>query len=175
MNAPNARAAGDRPVIALRPVEDADLDTFFAHLQDPVAVHQAAFVHRDPADRAAFDAHWARIRADARILNRAILADGVLVGHVASFVMDDRREVTYWIDRAAWGRGVATAALRLFLAEVDPVRPIYGTVAADNDASRRVLEKCGFRPDGEGRAFANARREDIGELYFRLDAPPPAR
>lgn len=51
--------------VVLRELEDGDLDHFFAHLQDPEAVWMAAFTPKDPADRAAFDAHWRRIRADA--------------------------------------------------------------------------------------------------------------
>jgi [ribosomal protein S5]-alanine N-acetyltransferase len=52
---------------------------------------------------------------------------------------------------------------------VDPARPIHGRVAADNVASRRVLEKCGFRVIGTDRGFAEARSAEIEELVLRLD------
>jgi RimJ/RimL family protein N-acetyltransferase len=51
------------------------------------------------------------------------------------------REVTYWIGRSYWGKGIATDALTAFLA-VDRSRPLHARVASDNVASRRVLEKC---------------------------------
>jgi RimJ/RimL family protein N-acetyltransferase len=74
--------------------------------------------------------------------------------------------VTYWIDRAFWGRGLATAALREFVRE-EP-RPLHARVAKDNVGSRRVLEKCGFVLIAEERGFANARGAEIDELVLRL-------
>ena len=79
------------------------------------------------------------------------------------------REVTYWIDRACWGRGVATAALRGLLAQV-PERPLYARAAADNAGSLRVLEKCGFRESARARGYARARGEEIDEVVLTLDA-----
>lgn len=151
----------------LRPVRDADLDTFFGHLQDPGAVWMAAFTPPDPSDREAFDAHWARLLADDSIITRTIVADGAIVGHIASFEMMGDREITYWIAREVWGRGVATAALEHFL-EIETTRPLHGRAAADNTASRRVLEKCGFVHVGDERGFATARDEEIDEVVYRL-------
>ena len=67
------------------------------------------------ADRARFDAHLARIRTDPTTTNRMITRDGEPVGNIASFVMEGDTELTYWIDRAAWGQGIASRALALFL------------------------------------------------------------
>ena len=38
--------------------------------------------------------------------------------------MFGEREVSYWIDRAHWGKGIATEALKQFLALVT-IRPLY--------------------------------------------------
>jgi RimJ/RimL family protein N-acetyltransferase len=43
-------------------------------------------------------------------------------------------------------------------------------VAHDNVASRRVLEKCGFRAIATERGFAEARSGEIEEVVLRLDA-----
>ncbi|MFZ0544713.1 MAG: GNAT family N-acetyltransferase [Candidatus Promineifilaceae bacterium] len=155
--------------IELREVQEADLDLFFAFQQDPAAVHMAAFVSRDPTDRAVFDAHWQRILADEQTTNRTILFEGQVVGHVASFVMFGDLEVTYWIDRAYWGKGLATQALSAFLTTVQKKRPIYGRAAKDNLGSRRVLEKCGFQYVGEDKGFANARGKEIVEVIMRRE------
>ncbi len=64
-------------------------------------------------------------------LTRTVLADGDVVGSAAVYGEPGEREVTYWMDRAYWGRGIATAALRGLLAEV-PERPLYARAAADN-------------------------------------------
>jgi RimJ/RimL family protein N-acetyltransferase len=157
------------PVVALREMADADLDAIFEQMRDPEAVRMAAFTAADPSDRAAFDAHMARVRASPDVTHRAVTADGVLAGTVASFVVDGDTEVTYWIDRALWGRGIAGAALRLLLDEVR-VRPLYARAAADNAGSLRVLAKAGFRVIGEETAYAPARREKIAEKVLRLEA-----
>ncbi|WP_328870470.1 GNAT family N-acetyltransferase [Streptomyces sp. NBC_00287] len=154
--------------IALREVHDSDLPVFFRQMNDPEALHMAAFTAKDPADRDAFDAHWKRIRSSAGVLNRTVLADGDVVGHAAVYGEPGEREVTYWIDRAYWGRGIATAALRALLTEV-PERPLHARAAADNAGSVRVLEKCGFRVGGHDRGFANARGEEIDELVLTLE------
>jgi RimJ/RimL family protein N-acetyltransferase len=154
--------------VALREVVDADLDVFFAHYTDPVANRMAAFTHKNPNDRAAFDAHWAKIRKSAEVLIRTILADGEVVGHIASFGPANDRDVTYWIAREHWGKGLATRALAEFLG-VEKTRPLHGRAAKDNAGSLRVLEKCGFQRVGEARGFANARGAEIDEVVFRLD------
>jgi RimJ/RimL family protein N-acetyltransferase len=153
--------------VVLREVHDSDLAVFFRQMNDPEALHMAAFTRKDPADRDAFDAHWKRIRASEDTL-RTVLVDGDVVGSAAVYGEPGEREVTYWVDRAYWGRGVATAALRGLLAEVSE-RPLYARAAADNAASRRVLEKCGFRLTAWARGFANARGEEIDEVVMTLE------
>ena len=116
---------------------------------------------------------WARLRADESVLNRVVLVDDLVAGTIGSWGEPGEREVTYWIGRSYWGRGVATRALGAFTA-VERSRPLHARVAADNVASRRVLEKCGFRVVGADRGFAQARSAEIEELVLRLDEPPPA-
>ncbi|MET9257034.1 GNAT family N-acetyltransferase [Streptomyces sp. NPDC003717] len=154
-------------LITLREVHDSDLPVFFRQLNDPVALHMAAFTPEDPADWDAFAAHWARIRADGGVVNRTVLADGDVVGSAAVYGEPGEREVTYWVDRAYWGRGVATAALRGLLAEV-PERPLYARAAADNAGSLRVLAKCGFEVSAADRGFAPARGAEIDEVVLHL-------
>ncbi|MEU3793196.1 GNAT family N-acetyltransferase [Streptomyces fructofermentans] len=152
--------------IALREVHSSDLPVFFRHLNDPVAARMAAFTPEDPADRDAFDAHWERIRASTAV-TRTVLADGDVVGSAAVYGEPGEREVTYWIDRPHWGRGIATAALRALLDTVTE-RPLYARAAADNTASLRVLEKCGFRAEARATGFAHARGEEIEEVVLSL-------
>ncbi|QNE78095.1 GNAT family N-acetyltransferase [Streptomyces finlayi] len=155
--------------VTLREVRDGDLPLFFAYMSDPEAARVAAFTSKDPTDRAAFDAHWARIRAADHILMRTVLADGAVVGNTGVYGPPDDRQVTYWIDRAHWGRGLATAALRALLGLV-PERPLHARAAADNLGSVRVLRKCGFVVTGRDRGFAEARGEETDELLLTLDA-----
>jgi RimJ/RimL family protein N-acetyltransferase len=154
--------------VSLREVVTADLEVFFVNQLDPEANWLAAFVPRDPRDRAAFDAHWAKILAAPRIVNRTIVADGRVAGNVACYPQGDEWEVTYWLGREFWGRGVATRALAQLLAEL-PRRPIVARAAVDNIGSLKVLQKCGFMVVGRDRGFAAARGGEIEEYLLRLE------
>ena len=129
------------PKIQLRNVEAADLPLLFEHQRDPIAVAMVAFNSRD---RAAFDQHWAKLLADDSLLKKTVIVDGEVAGNIGSWTAEGKREVGYWIDRAFWGRGVATEALSAFLG-LEPVRPLHAGVANHNVASIRVLQKCGFK------------------------------
>jgi len=154
--------------VTLRPLTDDDADDLFRMMRDPEAVRMAAFTPDDPDDRARFDAHLARIRTDPEITMRAVVCDGSLAGSIAGFPMEGDTEITYWIDRSRWGRGVATEALTLFL-RVFETRPLHARAATDNVASRRVLEKAGFKAIGTEISYAPARRAETEETIFLLD------
>lgn len=156
-------------MIALRELRDEDLPLLFAQWADPAAMHMAAFTTPDHVDRKAFERRWSRLRADETVLNRVVVVDDGVAGTIGSWGEDGEREVTYWIGRSYWGRGIATSALAAFLA-VDRSRPLRARVASDNVASRRVLEKCGFRVIATDRGFAEARSAEIEELVLRLEA-----
>jgi RimJ/RimL family protein N-acetyltransferase len=160
----------DAGIVALRDIVDDDLPLIFEQQRDPAYDHMAAFTHKDPSDRAAFDAHWRKIRGDPAIVIRTILHEGRVVGTVASWVQSGERQVTYGLAREHWGKGLATRALTEFLRLVTE-RPLFASAAADNAGSRRVLEKCGFRVVGSATGFANARGREIEEVMFRLDGP----
>jgi RimJ/RimL family protein N-acetyltransferase len=154
--------------VELRPVQGEDLAVFFEQQLDPAASHMAAFTAADPADREAFDAHWTRILGDERVTLRTILFDDQVAGHIATFERSGQPEITYWLGKAYWGKGVASKALLSFLTLVE-IRPLFARVAKDNIASIRVLEKCGFTVAGEDQGYANARGREIEELILRLD------
>ncbi len=149
------------PTPILRPIEPADLSLFFTQQLDPHANHMAAFTAPDPGDRAAFDAHWSRILSDDTIVKRSIVIEHALAGHIMSFMQFGERELCYWIDRAYWGQGIATAALAAFLPLL-ATRPLYARVAQDNLGSIKVLQRGGFVLAGE------ARGAEIDEFIFRL-------
>src|SRR5262249_3601740 len=119
-------------LLILREVVEDDLSVFFGFQLDPDANHMAAFTARDPSDRQAVIAHWKRNLADPTTINKTIVCGGEVVGSVSSYVDGGKPEVTYWIARAHWGRGIATRALSEFLAHVNRARPIYARVARDN-------------------------------------------
>jgi RimJ/RimL family protein N-acetyltransferase len=154
--------------ITLRTLTDSDLDSLFIWESDPRAVQMAAFTRANPSDRSEFDAHYERVRNDPSATLLAIDDDAEFVGTVASFTMEGEREVSYWIDPARWGQGLASRALRAFLA-IEPTRPIYGRVAHHNAPSAKVLARAGFVEVGSETAFAPGVGAEIAERIYRLD------
>lgn len=100
-----------------------------------------------PRDRAAFEAVWEGILGGgpgaAGVTARVIIADGAMVGAINVFQQEGTDSIGYWIAREHWGRGIATRAIGLLIAEV-ATRPLYARVAVHNVASLRALERNGF-------------------------------
>ena len=151
--------------IRLRDVIESDLPIFFGHQADPQSVAMAAFPARDWQ---AHFAHWKKAMADQTNILKSILVDGEVGGNLVSWDDSGKRQVGYWLGREFWGRGIATAALQLFLEQVK-TRPLYAHVARHNRASRRVLEKCGFRVIGADGVLPENAPEPVAEYIFRLD------
>jgi RimJ/RimL family protein N-acetyltransferase len=128
------------PVVLLRAVEDGDLPFFFVWQADEESYRMAAVATRDAE---AFAAHWSRIRSNPDGMLRTIVADGDVAGHALSWTGAEGRMVGYWLGKEYWGRGIASAALLLYLEE-ETHRPLLASVAEHNVGSRRVLEKAGF-------------------------------
>ena len=145
-----------------------DLPVFFENQLDPEANYMAAFTAKDPTNREAFTAHWHKILANETNIIRTIIFNEQIVGSVSSYEDEGKPEVTYWLGKEYWGKGIATRALKEFLANHNTIRPIYARVAKDNPGSRRVLEKCGFTIVSESKGFANARGQEIEVLLLEL-------
>lgn len=66
--------------------------------------------------------------------------------------LDEERHVGVYLgDVSARGRGVATAALEWLCERFEDRAPLYAEVHEENDASRRLFERCGFeRHDRDG-------------------------
>lgn len=165
---PGSTEMRDLPAVALRTITDADLDALFDQMRDPESVWMAAFTPDNPDDRPVFDAHMAKVRFSPDTTTRAVTCDGQLVGSIAAFVLEGQTEVTYWIDRAAWGRGIASRALELLM-DLVPVRPLHARAASDNVGSLRVLQKSGFKIIGTEKSFAPGRNSTIEETILRKD------
>jgi len=130
----------------------------------------AAFGGEDTDSPSTFQARWERMLRDGALSARTVLWNGRVVGSVLRFEMFQKPSVAYWIDRGFWGRGIATRALAAFLVE-SPLRPLYARVAEDNQASRKVLEKCGFKIIGRDKGFARFRGAETEELIYQLTGP----
>jgi RimJ/RimL family protein N-acetyltransferase len=89
------------------------------------------------------------------VKNFAIEVDGKAAGSIGVTPFTDvharSAEIGYWIAEELWGRGITTEAVRAAtehaFRSLDVVR-VQAAVFAWNEASMRVLEKCGYAREG---------------------------
>lgn len=153
--------------LKLRKTNTSDLELLFQFQLDKEANYLAAFTSKDPTDKNAYVEKFTKLLNDPTINNQTILIDDTIIGSIAKFEIQGDAEITYWIDRNYWGNGIATTALKNFLA-IENTRPIFGRTAFDNVGSQKVLENCGFVKVGSDKGFANARQAEIEELIYKL-------
>jgi RimJ/RimL family protein N-acetyltransferase len=133
---------GLRREVTLRPPAPADLEILYEQQADPVARDRANVPSRS---REAFEAHWRdRVLGDPAVLVRTVCVGSEVAGYVTAWWKEGRRSVGYWLGRSFWGCGIGGTAVRQFL-ELERTRPLYADTDVDNVASRRLLERCGFR------------------------------
>jgi RimJ/RimL family protein N-acetyltransferase len=111
----------------------------------------------------------------------AIDVDGEAVGGIALHPGADVErigaEIGYWLGAEHWGRGIATAAVRLLTAHaLGPLgyERIFALPFTRNAASARVLEKAGFVREGTLRR--SALKDGIvldQHVYARVREPAP--
>ena len=148
--------------VTLRPVVPADVGIFFEHQRDPEAVRRANFPARD---RAAYLRHWTeRVLGDDSVRARTVLVGGAVAGNVLAWWERERRFAGYWLGREFWGRGVGTRMFTAFLGE-ETRRPLFADTDVGNAASRRLLERCGFR------LIDTVRADEASYHLLRLDQP----
>lgn len=156
------------PEITLRKTVLPDLEFFFLFQLDEEANYLAAFTAKDPTDKAAYLQKYSKLVNDPAINMQTILVGEIIAGSISKFEMEGRAEITYWIDKQFWGKGIGTKALTTFLKN-ETTRPIYGRVAFDNIGSQKVLTNCRFIKIGTDKGFANARQAETEEYIYKLD------
>ena len=91
--------------------------------------------------------------------------DGKNVGYVQAVPLDEGQwEVGYHIGGAYTKRGYATEAVSAFLPVIMQklgIDKISGICVSENLASRRVMEKCGFRLEYEGKGEYQGEKRNI--------------
>ncbi|MDB4533957.1 GNAT family N-acetyltransferase [Vicingaceae bacterium] len=158
--------------IALRPLQRGDIVSLFKFQTDREAAWLAG-VAPDPDDEATFVKRMEDFLGQdpLDLAVKVIEVDNNVAGSVCYFKRGSDREVTYWLGRKYWGRGIATGALQQLLDEIRtrfPDEPLFARVVDGNDASVRVLEKCGFEETGRDEFYSQVRNASVGETLYRL-------
>ena len=92
-------------------------------------------------------------RDDSPLVYPIMLNDGRHIGYVQAVPLENGWEIGYHIAKRFTGHGYATEAVNAFLPSIMwrlGITQIFGICLADNAASRKVLEKCGFSLEYEG-------------------------
>ena len=77
-------------------------------------------------------------------------------------------EISYYVDRGAQGRGVGSALVQHAVREAPRLgkRVLFGILLERNDASMRLMEKCGFELWGRLPDVAMIDGELVSHLYY---------
>ncbi|MDQ1704374.1 MAG: [ribosomal protein S5]-alanine N-acetyltransferase [Frankiaceae bacterium] len=135
---------------------------------------------RVPTSMATFIVMWRRLRHEGRhgrCLPFAIFYQGEFVGQLTVGGVTrgslQGAHLGYWIDRRVAGRGIMPTAVALATDHAFwsvGLHRVEVNIRPENVASRRVVEKLGFREEGLRRAFLHIGGEWRDHLSFALTA-----
>jgi ribosomal-protein-alanine N-acetyltransferase len=109
---------------------------------------------------------------DGPLVYAISLKDGTHIGHVEAVLLGEGRwEIGYHIAKPYSGKGYATEAVAAFIPVILrhlKIDTIYGICGAENFASCRVLEKCGFSLVFEGLAAYHGRQASVRRYIYSV-------
>jgi len=109
---------------------------------------------------------------DGPLVYPVLLKDSACIGYVQAVPLDDGTwEIGYHIGGAYTKQGFATEAVKAFLPVILPklgLRQIKGICLAENMASRKVMERCGFIKDFEGEGPYQGQQKRICRYHYSL-------
>ena len=153
----------ETPRLRLRPFTLEDVEAIWPYVSDPTfPVMMLWDAHADREATRQWLAHTVDGWAEGTSATWAMTIDGTACGSISldgvryrlAAWRVDRAEFGYWLATPHWNRGLMTEAAAAVLAYAfDRMRLHKITVGCldGNDASRRVIEKLGFRPIGRAR------------------------
>lgn len=144
--------------ILLRPWQETDAEALYKYASDPVVGTRAGWPPHQSVEesleiiRTVFhnDTTWAIVLKET---GEAIGAMGYMpVCELNLPAREGEPLVGYWVGKPYWNQGICTEALQLMLDYIRKETSYPSLISshfADNPASGRVMEKCGFLPTGE--------------------------
>lgn len=133
--------------LILDPVRPTDREDYFTNISHDRKVLET-FICRCAETLEDFD--FSSYLSNDALFAIRLKETGRLIGIILYFDDDDaeRCEIGYGIGSRYWNRGYVTEALRRFLDflfDEKGFRTVYASFFTGNEASRRVMEKCGMR------------------------------
>lgn len=109
---------------------------------------------------------------DGPLVYPILLKEGTYMGYVQVVPLEDGTyEVGYHVGSAFTKRGYATEAVTAFLPVILPrlgISRIAGICLAENQASVKVLERCGFTKEFDGMGSYHGKEQHICKFVYTL-------
>ncbi len=109
---------------------------------------------------------------DGPLVYPVLLKDETYIGYVQAVPFDDGTwEIGYHIGANYTKNGYATEAVKAFLPVIMPklnLAKIKGICLADNKASQKVMERCGFQKEFEGPGPYQGNERTICKYHYTL-------
>ncbi|MBP3441014.1 MAG: GNAT family N-acetyltransferase [Tidjanibacter sp.] len=144
------------PRLLLRPWREEDADTLFRWAQNPAVGPIAGWpAHRSPEEsREIIRTVFSAPETYAIVLREEMIPIGAIAiksgeGLSPSLRGTGDAELGYWLAEEYWGRGLMTEAARAIIERAFGTlgyRRLWCGYYEGNERSRRVMEKCGFKP-----------------------------
>jgi [ribosomal protein S5]-alanine N-acetyltransferase len=169
---PSRVTAITRQRLALARFEDTDYDAVHDFSSDPEVCRYTTWGPNTDAETRAFIV-GATKPTDAE-LQLAVMLDHEVIGSAAVWTTsasDRTGEFGYVISRRHWGQGYATEVARMLIElgfERLSLERLGATCHPDNEASIRVLEKCGMRREGHLRGHVLVRGQRRDSVIYGL-------
>lgn len=158
--------------LVLRPPTEADADDIVRYCSD---FDIAKMITPMPHPYARSDATgWiAHVQATPTEIQFAVTLAGQLIGACGYELKPEAVSAVfgYWIGRPFWGHGYATEVARALVKsgfEQLGVAQLSIGHMADNPASKNVILKCGFVPNGRCEGFSVARQANVTLLTYAI-------
>jgi len=142
---------------ALRAFRHGDQADMVRHANNPKVALHLRDRFPSPYTRADAERWIAFTSQQSPVLDFAITIEDQPIGSIGLLPGSDvhrvSAEVGYWIGEEYWGRGIATCALRGLVRHAftsfEFVNRVFAYVGVDHAASAHVLQKAGFRCEGQ--------------------------
>jgi RimJ/RimL family protein N-acetyltransferase len=143
--------------LVLRPLRESDVDDLWPHVSDPEVSRKLTWsAHKERAETLEVVRGLIRAREIGTDLVWGIEHEGKVCGFVGLHGIKwtirawrvDRAELAYWIGAPLWGKGYMTEAARAVTRwgfDVAQLHKITIGCVEDNLASKRIIEKLGYR------------------------------
>lgn len=142
-------------MLTLRDYATSDIEALVALANNKLVSRFLVYTFPYPYTRA--DAEWwisEGVQAEGDV-TKVIEYNGQFVGSVGLTRQlgwrDHLAEIGYWLGEPYWGKGIATQAVQQMTESAFSdlkLQKLYAPILAPNQASMRVVEKCGYELEG---------------------------